>query len=116
MLVIDATEGKKQCDEELIHIFKEKEIPYIIVNNKADLLSDSLVKKSEVCPKRIEADETKENVSDQETLKTEKENASGTSDQTEKNVSDSGKAEKNAVIVSGQKLYVSALTGYGIYE
>ena len=48
--------------------------------------------------------------------KTEKENASGTSDQTEKNVSDSGKAEKNAVIVSGQKLYVSALTGYGIYE
>lgn len=116
VLVIDATEGKKQCDEELIHIFKEKEIPYIIVNNKADLLSDSLVKKSEVCPKRIEADETKENVSDQETLKTEKENASGTSDQTEKNVSDSGKAEKNAVIVSGQKLYVSALTGYGIYE
>ena len=92
VLVIDATEGKKQCDEELIHIFKEKEIPYIIVNNKADLLSDSLVKKSEVCPKRIEADETKENVSD------------------------SGKAEKNAVIVSGQKLYVSALTGYGIYE
>ena len=71
--MIDATEGKKQCDEELIHIFKEKEIPYIIVNNKADLLSDSLVKKSEVCPKRIEADETKENVSDQETLKTEKE-------------------------------------------
>ena len=45
VLVIDATEGKKQCDEELIHIFKEKEIPYIIVNNKADLLSDSLVKK-----------------------------------------------------------------------
>ncbi|WP_370808385.1 [FeFe] hydrogenase H-cluster maturation GTPase HydF [Eubacterium ramulus] len=116
VLVIDATEGKKQCDEELIHIFKEKEIPYIIVNNKADLLSDSLVKKSEVCPKRTEADETKENVSDQETLKTEKENAPGISDQTEKNVSDSGKAEKNAVIVSGQKLYVSALTGYGIYE
>ena len=116
VLVIDATEGKKQCDEELIHIFKEKEIPYIIVNNKADLLSDSLVKKSEVCPKRAEADETKENVSDQETLKTEKENASGISDQTEKTVSDSGKAEKNAVIISGQKLYVSALTGYGIYE
>ena len=116
VLVVDATEGKKQCDEELIHIFKEKEIPYIIVNNKADLLPDDFVKKAEVCPKRTKADETKENVSDQETLKTEKENASGTSDQTEKNVSDSGKAEKNAVIVSGQKLYVSALTGYGIYE
>ena len=33
VLVVDATEGKKQCDEELIRIFKEKEIPYIIVNN-----------------------------------------------------------------------------------
>jgi len=32
VLVVDATEGKKQCDEELIRIFKEKEIPYIIVN------------------------------------------------------------------------------------
>ena len=30
VLVVDATEGKKQCDEELIRIFKEKEIPYII--------------------------------------------------------------------------------------
>ena len=50
VLVVDATEGKKQCDEELIHIFKEKEIPYIVVNNKADLLSEDYVKKAEVCP------------------------------------------------------------------
>lgn len=49
VLVVDATEGKKQCDEELIHIFKEKEIPYIIVNNKADLLSSELLEK--VCQK-----------------------------------------------------------------
>ncbi len=40
VLVVDATEGKKQCDEELIHIFKEKEIPYVIVNNKVDLLEE----------------------------------------------------------------------------
>mgnify|MGYP003226542012 FL=1 len=45
VLVVDATEGKKQCDEELIRIFKEKEIPYIIVNNKADLLSDEISEK-----------------------------------------------------------------------
>ncbi|WP_296118869.1 [FeFe] hydrogenase H-cluster maturation GTPase HydF [uncultured Eubacterium sp.] len=50
VLVVDATEGKKQCDEDLIRIFKEKEIPYIVVNNKADLLSEDFVKKAEVCP------------------------------------------------------------------
>lgn len=51
VLVVDATEGKKQCDEDLIRIFKEKEIPYIIVNNKADLLPADLANKAEVCPK-----------------------------------------------------------------
>lgn len=51
VLVVDATEGKKQCDEELIRIFKEKEIPYIIVNNKADLLSDEISKK--VCQNNV---------------------------------------------------------------
>ncbi len=108
VLVIDATEGKKQCDEELIHIFKEKEIPYIVVNNKADLLPDGLVKKSEVCPKRTKADETKENASDQEILKQAKENTSA------QVISE--QAEKNTVIASGQEQYVSALIGDGIYE
>ena len=51
VLVVDATEGKKQCDEELIRIFKEKEIPYIIVNNKADLLSDEISEK--VCQNNV---------------------------------------------------------------
>lgn len=51
VLVVDATEGKKQCDEELIRIFKEKEIPYIIVNNKADLLSDKISEK--VCQNNV---------------------------------------------------------------
>lgn len=53
VLVVDATEGKKQCDEDLIRIFKEKEIPYIVVNNKADLLREDFVKKAEVCPKNV---------------------------------------------------------------
>nr|WP_288632456.1 [FeFe] hydrogenase H-cluster maturation GTPase HydF [uncultured Blautia sp.] len=38
VLVVDATVGKTSVDEELIHIFKEKEIPYLVVYNKADLL------------------------------------------------------------------------------
>ena len=51
VLVIDATEGIKQCEEELLAIFKEKEIPYIIVNNKADLLSDEISEK--VCQNNV---------------------------------------------------------------
>ena len=51
VLVVDATEGKKQCDEELIRIFKEKEIPYINVNNKADLLFDEISEK--VCQNNV---------------------------------------------------------------
>ena len=100
VLVVDATEGKKQCDEELIRIFKEKEIPYIVVNNKADLLPADFVKKAEVCPKKTKADETKENASDQEAAEQTKESS----------------PEKNTVIASGQEQYVSALTGDGIYE
>lgn len=38
VLVVDATVGKTSVDEELIHILKEKEIPYLVVYNKADLL------------------------------------------------------------------------------
>lgn len=41
VLVIDATEGLKQCDEQLISIFEEKEIPYLLVYNKEDCLSES---------------------------------------------------------------------------
>lgn len=40
VLVVDASEGKKQCDLDLIAIFKEKEIPYVIVNNKMDLVAE----------------------------------------------------------------------------
>lgn len=41
VLVIDATEGPKQCDEQLISIFEEKEIPYLLVYNKEDCLSEN---------------------------------------------------------------------------
>ncbi len=41
VLVVDATIGKTSVDEELIHIFKEKEIPYLVVYNKSDLLPEN---------------------------------------------------------------------------
>ena len=40
VLVVDATEGLKECDNELIELFKSKEISYIVVYNKCDLLSE----------------------------------------------------------------------------
>lgn len=37
VLVVDSTESLKGCDNELIELFKEKKIPFIIVYNKYDL-------------------------------------------------------------------------------
>ncbi len=36
VLVVDGTEGLKKCDNELIDLFKNKEIPYLVVYNKSD--------------------------------------------------------------------------------
>lgn len=41
VLVVDASEGLKECDQELIDLFKAKEISYIIVYNKSDLLTET---------------------------------------------------------------------------
>lgn len=38
VLVVDVLEGKGKCEDELVHLFKEKEIPYLVVYNKSDLL------------------------------------------------------------------------------
>lgn len=40
VLVVDATEGLKECDKELIALFEAKEINYLIVYNKSDLLRE----------------------------------------------------------------------------
>lgn len=40
ILVCDAVRGVSDADEELIRIFSEKKIPYVIAYNKSDLLSD----------------------------------------------------------------------------
>ncbi|QHQ63205.1 [FeFe] hydrogenase H-cluster maturation GTPase HydF [Anaerocolumna sedimenticola] len=39
ILVVDASEGLKDTDRDLIHTFTTKEVPYLIVYNKLDLLS-----------------------------------------------------------------------------
>ena len=38
VLVVDAQEGKGACEEELLSLFREKEIPFLVVCNKSDLL------------------------------------------------------------------------------
>ncbi len=48
VLVVDITIGMKKSDKELLEMFREKEIPYIVVWNKADLADKS------VCPKENE--------------------------------------------------------------
>lgn len=40
VLVADSTEGLKECDQELIGMFKQKDIPYLIAWNKCDLLTE----------------------------------------------------------------------------
>ena len=40
VLVADSTEGLKECDRDLIALFRQKEIPYLIAWNKCDLLTE----------------------------------------------------------------------------
>ena len=37
VLVVDASEGMKECDQELLAMFREKKIPHLVVYNKCDL-------------------------------------------------------------------------------
>ncbi len=41
VLVVDSTEGFRKVDEELTGLFKEREIPCLIVLNKSDISEDS---------------------------------------------------------------------------
>ncbi len=40
VLVVDSTEGLQPCDHSLIDLFRSKNIPYLIVKNKLDLLAN----------------------------------------------------------------------------
>ena len=49
VLVVDSQTGKTACDDELIRLFKEKEIPYIIVYNKSDLSHRATSEENSIC-------------------------------------------------------------------
>lgn len=40
VLVVDAVEGICRCDRELLELFRKQEIPYLVVINKSDLVTD----------------------------------------------------------------------------
>ena len=40
VLVLDGSKGVTECDTELIRLFNEKNIPYLVVHNKSDLTGD----------------------------------------------------------------------------
>lgn len=49
ILVVDATKGKSELDEELLSIFRERKLPHIVVYNKIDLISEkSEIKENEI--------------------------------------------------------------------
>jgi len=49
VLVVDATAGRSSLDMELVARFQARKIPYVIVHNKADLLSDRSQLESDSC-------------------------------------------------------------------
>lgn len=49
VLIVDATEGLSKYDQQLIAIFSEKEIPYLLVYNKIDLLRPGAVIEKSLC-------------------------------------------------------------------
>ena len=48
VLIIDGVAGKSQTDEDLINLFEEKSLPYIIVYNKSDLSGQQDLKENEI--------------------------------------------------------------------
>lgn len=41
VLVVDASEGVCPCDRQLLELFREKEIPYLVAVNKSDLMGEA---------------------------------------------------------------------------
>ena len=48
VLVVDATQGKTPADQELITLFQQKELPYLIAYNKTDLTAAPPLGENEV--------------------------------------------------------------------
>lgn len=48
VLVVDGSTGLTDCDKELITLFRERELPYIIAHNKSDLTGSEFAKGNEI--------------------------------------------------------------------
>ena len=48
VLVVDATQGKTPADQELIALFQQKDIPYLVAYNKSDLAAAPLLGENEL--------------------------------------------------------------------
>lgn len=94
VLVVDAAAGMADCDRELIGIFEEKEIPYLVVYNKADLLGP------------VSAGGRTEEAQDRATAAAPQDQAAATETQD----------RATAAALQDRTVYVSALRGEGIHE
>lgn len=48
VLVVDSEKGKSQCDRQLLELFSEKKIPYIVAYNKADIAKRNDIGENEI--------------------------------------------------------------------
>ena len=60
VLIIDGVAGKSQTDKDLIKLFEEKSLPYIIVYNKSDLKRHENLKENEISVSAITGDNINE--------------------------------------------------------
>lgn len=56
VLVVDSTEGKNQLDDELIQLFEDKRLPYVVVYNKSDLLLKADLQDNEIAVSAVTGD------------------------------------------------------------
>ena len=65
VLVVDGTEGVSGCDKELIQLFREREVPYIVVYNKCDISGSEVSAENEIsvsAAKKLNIEELKEKI------------------------------------------------------
>jgi small GTP-binding protein len=99
VLVVDATVGLTAGDRQLVRIFEEKKLPYLIAANKCDLLGDSAPRQAGAAGAGLAAGQA---------VDTEREATSGLA-------GDTGRAVMPGQgVASGSVIYVSALHGTNI--
>lgn len=93
VLVVDAAAGKGEQEEELIHIFRKKNIPYLIAYNKTDLAGEPETGAAEGEPgRRPDRDENREQWKA------------------------AGREQEREAGAGRHEIWVSAATGYHIHE